>query len=169
VFAAGRRVTIGGFIARPEISRPPMSNWQPGPGQAYSPSPYTPPGMGPHTPKRGNQTFWFLALGAVAVFVCCGGLAGIMWFGLGELERQVANELRTHPKLVAEVGEVQSMDMDVLASGLIEDTDTFVYRVRGTKASGQLTVKHITEDDWNEKVVEATLKLSSGNTVQIVP
>jgi hypothetical protein len=92
-----------------------------------------------------------------------------MWFGLGELERQVADELRDNPRLVAEVGEVQSMDMDVIASGNIDDNDTFVYRVRGTKASGQLTVKHITDDAWNEKVVEATLKLNTGTEVQIVP
>ncbi|HEX8697922.1 MAG TPA: hypothetical protein VF815_03710 [Myxococcaceae bacterium] len=49
------------------------------------------------------------------------------------------------------------------------DGDTFRYRVEGTSANGELTVRHITDANNKEVVKEARLRLSNGTLVQIIP
>jgi hypothetical protein len=113
---------------------------------------------------------WLLAgFGGVAALCCCGGAVGVVIFGMNVVTAEVAEQLRDNPKFREHVGELQEMNVDYVASAAHDDSDTFVYTVRGDKNSGKLTVKQTTDDGGNEQIQEASLRLSNGTKVQIVP
>jgi hypothetical protein len=103
------------------------------------------------------------------VLLCCGGAFGVIAFGVNLLEAEIKDKLRDNPKLREHIGEIQSLDTDLTASMAVDDEDTYRYKVRGTKGSGELTVKQNTDDEGNEVIEEATLRLPDGKTVQIAP
>jgi hypothetical protein len=105
----------------------------------------------------------------VLVLLCCGGAVGVIAFGVNLIEAEVKDKLRDNPKLREHIGEIQALDTDITASLAVEGKDTYRYKVRGTKGSGELIVKQHTDDDGNEVIDEATLRLPDGRTVQIVP
>lgn len=148
-----------------------MSNWQP---SGQNPQPYQTPASsfyGPPPPKQGPSAgLWIgLAIGGVLLLVCGGGCVGLVMFGLNVSEEEITAQLRDNPKLREHIGEIQSLDMDIIASGAEDDDEVFVYRVKGDKGSGRLTIREGTNDDFDTIVEEATLRLSDGTEVQIVP
>ena len=90
-------------------------------------------------------------------------------FGMNVVTAEVADQLRDNPKFREHIGELETMNIDWAASAATDDEDTFIYKVKGSKGSGTVTAKHITDDDDNEQIVEASLRLSDGKQVQIVP
>lgn len=92
-----------------------------------------------------------------------------MMFGMNVLTEEVAGQLRDNPKFREHIGELQTMNIDVTRTTAADDDDTFIYRVKGSKGVGVITVKHITDDEGNEQIVEASLRLPDGQQVQIVP
>ena len=90
-------------------------------------------------------------------------------FGMNITTAEVSNELRDNPKFREHIGELQTLTIDWTKSSAEDDSDTFVYDAKGTKGSGVVTVKHVTDNDGNEEIVRASLRLSDGRTVQIVP
>ena len=60
----------------------------------------------------------------------------------------------------------------VIAQGakrVVLGDDTFVYDVKGSKGSGQITAKQITNDEGDEEIRSAVLRLPDGRTVELVP
>ena len=162
-----------------------MSNWQPPQGQfppgqmpqgqfpPGQPQPYKPPAAsfyGAPPPKSSSAGLWIaLAVAGVVLLVCGGGCGALVVVGLNVAEEEIAVQLRDNPKLRDHVGEIESLDMDIIASGAEDDDDVFVYRVKGNKGSGKLTIREGTTDGFDTTVEEATLRLPDGTTVQIVP
>jgi hypothetical protein len=113
---------------------------------------------------------WLLGCGGVLMMLlCCGGGIGVMTFGLQVMSSEVKDQIRDNPKFREHIGEVQEFEMDWAASFGDEGEDTYRYRVRGTKGSGELTVKQRTGPDSNEVIDEAELRLADGTKVQVVP
>ena len=54
--------------------------------------------------------------------------------------------MRDDPVLIEHIGQIEKIDVDLTESGAINDDDTFVYHVKGSKGSGVLTVGHVTDD-----------------------
>jgi len=151
-----------------------MSTWQPsGNPQPYaSPPTFSPQGFQPYAPKPSGSNTWLwvlLGLGGVAGVCCCGGGVAVVMFGMNIVTAEIADELRDNPKFREHIGELQEMNVDYIASAAKDDDETFVYDVKGDKGSGELTVKHVTDDDGSEQIVTATLRLSDGKQVEIVP
>lgn len=92
-----------------------------------------------------------------------------MWFGKNVGEQEIATQLRDNPNLREHIGEIQSLEMDIIASGAQDDSDVYVYGVQGTKGSGTLTIRESMDADFSTIVEEATLRLPDGTEVQIVP
>jgi hypothetical protein len=152
-----------------------MSTWQPPSGnpQPYaSPPGFQPQSFQPYAPKPSGSNTWLwvlLGLGGVAGVCCCGGGIGVVMFGMNIVTAEVADKLRDNPKFREHIGELQEMNVDYIASAAKDDDETFVYNVKGDKGSGVLTVKQVTDDDFNETIEEASLRLPDGKQVQIVP
>jgi hypothetical protein len=105
----------------------------------------------------------------LGVLVCCGGGFALMSFGFGVITVEVEDQLRDNEQVRQHLGEIQEFEMDWTRSFADEDDDTFTYRIKGDKGSGTIKVKHITNDDGDEEIVSASLRLDSGQTVEIVP
>ena len=90
-------------------------------------------------------------------------------FGMNITTTEISNELRDNPKFREHIGELQTLTIDWTKSSAEDDEDTFVYDAKGTKGSGVVTVKHMTDDDGEETIVSASLRLPDGRTVPVVP
>ena len=161
-----------------------MSNWQPPPGQPPQgpfppgqfppgqPRPYQPPASsfyGPPPRPKSQAGVWIaLAICGVLLLACGGGCVGVMLFGLNVAEQEMIALLRDNPKLREHIGEIETLDMDMAAS-LAEEDDVFVYRVKGNKGSGTLTVQEGMDDDFDTTIESALLRLPDGTKVEIVP
>jgi hypothetical protein len=110
-----------------------------------------------------------LALAGLATMCCCGGTLGVVMLGVNVIEAEVKDRLRDNPKLRKEIGEVESIDADITGSLAAKGENTYRYRARGSKGSGELTVIQHTDDNGDEVIDEATLRLPDGRQVQIVP
>lgn len=148
-----------------------MSSWPPPPA---NPSPYAPSAPDPYgpLPPRKSSLLWLwilLGVGGIGLLVCCGGLVAVGAFGLNVMSAEVAEQVRDVPAFREHIGELESLDVDFVATSAKGDEETFVYNAKGTKGTGVLTVKQITDDDFNEVIEEAKLRLPDGREVQIIP
>lgn len=147
-----------------------MSNWQSTPGPSSYPANYgAPQGATPPSSSRKPWLWIALGVGGLAGLCCCGGTIGAVMFGMNMGTSEVASQLRDNPKFRENIGELQTINKDWTQSGAADDDQTFLYKVKGNKGSGTITVKQMTDDDGNEVVIEAMLRLSDGKQVQIVP
>lgn len=147
-----------------------MSTWQQPPS---NPQPYsTPQTFQPYAPKPSGSNLWvwvLLGVGGIAGVCCCGGGIAVAMLGMNIVTAEIGDLLRDNPKFREHIGELQEINVDYIASAAKDDDETFVYNVKGDKGSGVVTVKHVTGDDGNEEIVEASLRLKDGQQVQIVP
>jgi hypothetical protein len=143
-----------------------------------NPSPFSDPGPPassyygpPPTPRKSSAGLWWgLGIGGAVLLLACGGTCtGLLMFGMNIAEEEIAAQLRDEPKFREHIGELQSLDMDLIASGAEDDDEVFVYKVRGSKGSGKVTIHEGEDDDGNTTVEKATLRLSDGTQVQVVP
>jgi len=116
----------------------------------------------------GSRTWLILLLGAGIVFMmCCGGGVFLVKFGLDSMAVEVREELRNDPVILERIGDIESLDLDYTASIQNGEEEIWAYEVRGTKGSGRLTVRQITDEDGNEQVLSATLHLPGGEDVEV--
>ena len=105
----------------------------------------------------------------VLVTLCCGGLGFLAYFYLEMTAGEVESDLRDNPVIAEHIGSIQSFEMDWGGSFVEEDEDTFVFRIRGSQASGIVTVLCDTDDAEIAEVVSGTLQVDSGETYDLFP
>jgi hypothetical protein len=138
--------------------RPGGAGPAPGPQYGYPPPPN----------KSRKKLLWvLLGVGGLLIVLVCGGVIGLVYFGANVIEAEIRNQVRDNPVLVKHVGQVESFEVNLTESAAINDDDTFVYHVKGSKGSGVLTVKHITDDNGDEVVQSAELRLPDGKVVKV--
>ncbi len=123
-------------------------------------------------PRRSSTGCWVWALllgVGLMLLVCCGGGALIVRFGMQIITTQIEDQLADNAILKEQLGEIESFELDWSRSFADEDDDTFIYQVRGSKGQGRVTVKHITNDAGDEEILSAELRLSSGETFNLMP
>jgi hypothetical protein len=131
-------------------------------------------GVSPAEPRRkSNSRWWFVVvltgLGGGVLFLCCGGGFLLFRFVFGVISAEVEMQLRDNPTLREHIGEIQTFEIDWTRSLAEDNDDVFVYRVRGSKAEGVVTVKHVTNDVGDEEIKWAELRTASGETVNLIP
>lgn len=123
----------------------------------------------PPAPRSRKRLVWILAItGGLSVLLCCGGFAGLAYFGMGLVTTEVRNLVREHPAVVEHIGEIQSIKLNFTETGAADDADTFVYDLTGTKGRGTLTAKHVTNAAGDEELISATLRLPNGEQHDLV-
>jgi len=137
-------------------------------------SPYQPPidpsyGAAPHN-KSSLAWLWILLVlgGGVGLLVCCGGGGALVYFGLGVMGEEVADQLRDHPVIQEHLGGIDNIEVDFTASAARDDDDEFVFKVSGPKGSGKLIAKTATDDNGDDQVVSGSLRTATG-TFEIIP
>ena len=112
---------------------------------------------------------WLIIAGAAGVVVlCCGGGGLLVWFGASVMTADIESQLRDHPELKARLGNVESFSMDYIRS-IAEREDTTVYHVKGSLGQGMLTVTSGTDPQGDEVISKATLRMSDGTLVPLIP
>ena len=124
-------------------------------------------------PRRRRRSSIVLILGILfgsgfVVLLCCGGFGGLMVFGFNVIAKEVELQLRDNAALVEHIGEIEEFDIDWMASMAHPEDDVFVFEVTGTKGSGEITAKSVTMPDGNESVEWATLRLPTGETIELI-
>ena len=79
----------------------------------------------------------------------------------------IEDQLRDHPQLRAEVGEIQSLELNWSKTLNAEDEDVNVMDLQGSTGSGELTVSSTTNDQNQEDIAWATLRTSDGRTINL--
>ena len=134
-------------------------------GQKQVANQYQPPHSPSPTKGKSNKTLVILIL----VLICCGGLGGLTYFGVDIVSSEVENQVRNHPMIKAEIGEIKSFDMSLTKSAHIREDDVFVFDVQGTKGDGEITAKIFTNSEGMEEIIGASLKTSTGKTMSLIP
>ncbi|MEC9095050.1 MAG: hypothetical protein VX776_00375 [Planctomycetota bacterium] len=140
-------------------------------GQKQVANQYQPPQLPSPTKGKSNKTLVILILVLVGGFflICCGGLGGLTYFGLDIVSSEVENQVRNHPTIKSEIGEIKSFDMSLTKSAHIREDDVFVFDVQGTKGDGEVTAKIFTNSEGMEEIIRASLKTSTGRTMSLIP
>ena len=137
-------------------------------GGPYQP-PVDPSYGAPHA-KGSLAWLWILLIlgGGFGLLICCGGGGALVYFGLGVMGEEVADQLRDHPVIQEHLGGIDKIEVDFTASAARDDDDEFVFKVTGPKGSGTLIAKTVTNEAGNDEVVSGSLRTAAG-TFEIVP
>ncbi|MBC8354627.1 MAG: hypothetical protein H8E66_21735 [Planctomycetes bacterium] len=124
----------------------------------------------PTAPKKSSKQPIILAVvGGIALMcllVCCGAGIWVVQFGMSVVSADIENQLRDHPEIEEHVGAIQSLEVDWAKSMAEDDYDIWTYDIEGSKASGELIVESTSDDD-GEVIVAATLRLSTGEKIEL--
>jgi hypothetical protein len=82
-------------------------------------------------------------------------------------EQQVADDIKDNPAILQHVGVISSIDTDWTATGEEPGDEVFVFNLSGTKGDAVLTAECVTVDADHEDVVSGSLRLPSGDVVDL--
>jgi hypothetical protein len=113
-----------------------------------------------------------LVVGLIGTLLCGGVCGGGAFWGWGMFEEQAQQALSQNEVILEHIGEIQSMDFDLMGTGEAEDGSTaagqtFVFRVEGSKGSGVVSAEFVTDDADTELLTSGTLTLSSGEVIDL--
>jgi hypothetical protein len=92
----------------------------------------------------------------------------VVYFGMTLVTEEIAEQLRYHPVVLEHVGEVEEFEINWTKSINEDDNvDLWFYNVKGTKGRGVIACEHVTNEDGNEEIVSAELKLPDGRTFEL--
>lgn len=139
------------------------------PGQFQSSGHFNPQQFPP--PKKSSGPWLILGIiggvGFLCVAVCCGGGFLFVNWGMGQVSADIENQIRDDPQIVQYIGDIESLSVDYVKSAEYDDMDTFVYNIRGTKGSGELTVTSTVNASGGEDIQSAFLTLDNGEIVYL--
>jgi hypothetical protein len=127
----------------------------------------------PQPPKKSNKVLYIILgiVGVVAVLAglcCCVGPGALFFFGKGVLNEAMANELRGNATFREHLGDLQSCNMSLVATGEVGEEGVVAFDVVGSKGSG-LVIARMQEGSGTQVVQSATLRLSSGEEIELMP
>ena len=125
--------------------------------------------MAPQPARKSKKVLW-IVLGGVGSFMllscfCC---IGVIFFGLNVIEDEVEPQLAGDPTLQEQIGKLESFELDFWASMDQPGEDTLVFNVKGVLGEGIILAECVTQDDGNELVVSAKLKLPDGREYDLL-
>ena len=132
---------------------------------SFPPNQYTPTSEYPAKSNHNGLIIAGIAAGVGGLFFlgCC-GLGGVMLLAFSMITEEVKVQVRDHSVIQEHIGEIESFSVMYGASLASGDDDTFMYEIQGTRGSGELTVRSVTDGNGNEIVTSASLRTSQGTT-----
>jgi hypothetical protein len=113
-----------------------------------------------------------LVVGLIGTLLCAGVCGGGAFWGWGLFEEQAQQALSQNEVIVEHIGEIQSMEIDLMGTGDAADAgtpggETFVFRIEGSKGSGVVTAEFVTNEADAELLTSGTLTLSNGEVIDL--
>lgn len=122
--------------------------------------------------KKSKSGCWIWALVITIIVMVLGGIGccgGLFYFGLNVFNEEVKAQVVDNPVLKEQLGDLETMTVNFIKTGEANNEDVIVYDVKGSKATGTLSVEHTSNDAGDIVVVSATLTLSNGQTFELFP
>ena len=116
---------------------------------------------------RSSAAKWLVVLGicgGIACVFCCGG---VVFIGFNFISEEVRALVERDPRFTEHVGQITSFRCEMAPSLTNGEDDVMMYHVDGTKWSGRVTIKHVTDDNGDEKLVWVKFTLPSGEKVEL--
>lgn len=145
---------------------PPSAAFQPTSGGSFAGPAFGGPPKSSGTPVWVWLLFAFLGGGTMLLLIVCGGA---VYFGLSIESEQLKQSLRENPVVQEHLGTVKEVSLDMVKTAAEEDDETFVYRVKGSKASGHITGVTVENDDGKFEFISGELELDSGAKFDLFP
>lgn len=120
--------------------------------------------------RRTNSSsclLWVVGFGLVGVIccvLCCGGFA---YFGFNLMSTEVEVAIRDNPQVREHLGDLQSVSLNLMKSVADNGDQTWVYNVKGSKGTGELTVVEINGPSGKKSFHSAKLRLADGRTIDV--
>lgn len=99
---------------------------------------------------------------SVVALVCLG-----VW-GMGLYETEVCDHLKQQPAITEKTGPLVECSQKTMKSGDISDLDTFVFDVRGDKASGVVYVKSTSTGEDATEEYQGILAVVNGEEILVM-
>lgn len=141
----------------------------------YGDEPGAPPHEGPGSwdrpPSKGGgsvaRILGILVIVALIGMGACGACAYIaLKWGSGVFEEQVESELRDDPVVLEHIGELESVSLDLRATGNEPELDVYVFDVQGTTGSGRLVLR-LRTDRGEPEILSGRLELEDGRAYEL--
>jgi len=109
--------------------------------------------------------------------LCCGGIAAMSWWSLGQVDKLVGAELRKQleasPTAMAELGTIESLSWSIMKTGQYsQDTgeeNVLVFDVKASNASGEVMCKFDQSGGGAEPAIQwAKLRKADGSEVDLI-
>lgn len=108
-------------------------------------------------------------VGVAGIAVLVGAAFFFIKFGLDVVADQIRRDIQDNPVILEQVGAIESIEVDFVASANEPSDKAFVFNIEGPNGSGLLTVSSETIDGYTEKVVWGQLRVASGETYDLFP
>lgn len=103
------------------------------------------------------------------MFAGIASVGGFLFWGWNMFVNQAKTAINNNPVCRQHLGEIYDIDTDLIATGMEEGEDVFVFRITGSNGSGVVRAEFISEGADEEKITHGTLKLSSGEAYNLIP
>ena len=90
-----------------------------------------------------------------------------MYFGWGVFKDQAQSSLNDNPVVAEHVGVIETMELDLIASGNAGGDETFVFRVEGTKGDAVITATFVTDPGDTEALRSGSMELPDGTVLDL--
>lgn len=117
--------------------------------------------------KRSKKILLVIAGLSVAGLCCLACCLGILNVGVHVITEEIRFQVEADPLFIRHVGTVNTFQLNYLASLTNREDQVYTYDVSGTKWSGRMTIRQVTNDDRNVEIVWARFTLPSGETIEL--
>lgn len=102
------------------------------------------------------------------IFIILVGISLLGFWGWNIFTDQAKDAFNQNPVILFHIGEVDKINIDLIATGDAEGDDVFVFRIEGSKGSGVVTAEIITLDDGTEGIRSGWIILPSGDSYDLL-
>lgn len=85
-----------------------------------------------------------------------------------DFSEEVKIQLNSIPLIQDHIGEINSIEIDLSETGLLDNPDTFVFQIEGNKSNGVTYINLKTDTEIGQKIISGTLYLPSGESFKLL-
>lgn len=121
-------------------------------------------------PAKSSGRWWIVILGGAGLFfvlACCGGGLGLGMLGIRFEEANMETQLRDNVQVRQHLGEISEFKTNYTKSFANDDEDIWVYDVKGSKGSAEMTITTSTDADFESTIEGVVMRLPTGETIEV--
>ncbi|MFT3707829.1 MAG: hypothetical protein QM817_09245 [Archangium sp.] len=130
-----------------------------------NPNPYSFPPQVPQQQPQTGPNKKVLALVAIPLLLCCVCGTGAVTVGMNMYSDEVCAHFKASDEMTERLGTISKCSVNTWVSMDLDDFDTFVFDVTGSKNQGRVWVKSKSNDEGHEVYEGVLLKIGNEETL----